>query len=208
MFSLRTQSILCVTCCVVGTYDHFPAPVESAATLGARQGPPGTRPVRAPRTSPTAAMSTARSSIGSNAACIIRLSVYEVRAGCRLPHFVLGRSGIDSLPGTLPRLRRGTLPAKSQEPALLGKALCALSPSICSLFLCRSVLHCAVASFRTPLPRASRMARQWPALHSGHRLAQYGIAELLSAIVYVGPRRSGDFCSSVTYSLEIAKSCD
>ena len=36
---------------------------ESAATLGARQGPPGTRPVRAPRTSPTAAMSTSRSSV-------------------------------------------------------------------------------------------------------------------------------------------------
>ena len=36
---------------------------ESAATLGARQGPPGTRSVRAPRTSPTAAMSTSRSGV-------------------------------------------------------------------------------------------------------------------------------------------------
>ena len=88
-----------------------------------------------------AAMSTARSSIGSSAAGISRFSVYEMWAGCRLPHFVLGRSGIDSLPGSLPRLRRGTLPAKSQEPALLGKALCALSSSICSLFLCRRVVH-------------------------------------------------------------------
>ncbi len=46
----------------------------------------------------------------------------QVQAGCRLPRFALGRSGIDSLPGALPRLRRGPLPAKSQEPALLGKA--------------------------------------------------------------------------------------
>ena len=122
MFSLRTQSILCVTCCVLGTCNHFPAPVESAATLGARQGSPGTRPVRAPRTSPTAAMSTARSSLEVMRLFSLAPAFFAVRAGCRLLHFVLGRSGIDSLPGTLPRLRRGTLPAKSQEPALRGKA--------------------------------------------------------------------------------------
>ena len=57
-----------------------------------------------------------------------RSGIRAMRAGCRLTRFALGRSGIDSLPGALPRLRRGTLPAKSQEPALLGKALCALSP--------------------------------------------------------------------------------
>ena len=114
---------------------------ESAATLGARQGSPGTRPVRAPRTSPTAAMSTARSSLEDMRLFSLAPTFFAVRAGCRLPHFVLGRSGIDSLPGALPRLRRGTLPAKSQEPVLRGKALCALISSICSLFLCRSVVH-------------------------------------------------------------------
>ena len=90
--------------------------------MGARQGSPGARPVRAPRTSPTAAMSTARSSLEDMRLFSLAPAFVAVRAGCRLPHFVLGRSGIDSLPGALPRLRRGTLPAKSQEPALRGKS--------------------------------------------------------------------------------------
>ena len=90
--------------------------------MGARLGSPGTRPVRAPRTSPTAAMSAARSSLEDMRLSTLAPASVAMRSGCRLPHFVLGRSGIDSLPGTLPRLRRGALPAKSQEPALLGKA--------------------------------------------------------------------------------------
>ena len=142
---------------------------ESAATLGARQGPPGTRPVRAPRTSPTAAMSTARSSLEEMRLFSLAPAFCVLRASCRLPHFVLGRSGIDSLPGALPRLRRGTLPAKSQEPALRGKARlrCALVHSDARY----SSADVSSTTFPTPLPRASRKARQWPALHSGHRLA-------------------------------------
>ena len=94
---------------------------------------------------------------------------FAVRAGCRLPHFVLGRSGIDSLPGTLPRLRRGTLPAKSQEPALLGKALCALSSSICSLFLCRRVVHCVPDTSSEGEQKGETVACGFA---SGHSLAQ------------------------------------
>ena len=173
--------------------------------MGARQGSPGTRPVRAPRTSPTAAMSTARSSLEDMLLSTLAPTFFAVRASCRLPHFVLGRSGIDSLPGTLPRLRRGTLPAKSQEPALRGKALCALIRTARY-----SSAEVSSTAFPTPLPRASRTARQWPALHSGHRLAQYGIAELHSAMVCVWPRRSGRLlvCVAATpVSAELQEPC-
>ena len=86
-------------------------PGESAAAVGALQGPPGSRPVRAHRTSlsrgpPVRTSSRTRPS--SHASAAVR-----VRASCCLPRFALGRSGRDSLSSTPLRC----VPDKESPPA-------------------------------------------------------------------------------------------
>ena len=93
-------------------------PGESAAAVGVLQGPPGTRPVRAPRTSLTRGppvRTSSRTRPSSHASAAVR-----VRASCCLPRFALGRVGCDSLYGPSHGIRRGPLHTKSQEPPLLG----------------------------------------------------------------------------------------
>lgn len=168
--NLYYVNLLCHSILVPLSY----ATVESAAAVGALQGPPGTQSVSAPRTSRLRKSTVVRNSRARGPPrgnfCGTRISspAFSIKCGAGKlppPHFVQGRSGL--LLHILRELRISSI-----SPPLQGKATPCFYTA--RLILSRSVLHSATATFRTHLPRASRKARLFPLVRDSQAVSLSG----------------------------------